>query len=65
MAFGKEHNDFFKCRDEDTAQSLKDEGNKKFKLGFFNDAAVLYTEALKFVPHSLEVSKAREDGSRW
>ncbi|XP_020608270.1 uncharacterized protein LOC110046895 [Orbicella faveolata] len=65
IAFGKERLDFFQCRNEDTAQNLKDEGNKKFKLGLFNDAARLYTIALKFVPHCLEVSKARKDGSRW
>jgi len=65
IAFGKERLDFFRDRDEDRAQSLKDEGNKNFKLGFFNDAARLYTKALKHVPHSLELSKARNDGSRW
>ncbi|XP_078373352.1 uncharacterized protein LOC144656965 [Oculina patagonica] len=65
IAFGKERYDFFECRNEENAQILKDKGNQKFKLGLFEDAVRLYTEALNCMPHSLEASKAGKDGIRW
>lgn len=65
MAFAKERVDFFARLDEERSQTLKDKGNTKFKLGLFNDAARLYTEALNCVPYSLEAGKAGKDGTRW
>ena len=49
---------------EENAQVLKDKGNKKFKLGLFDEAVQLYTEALNCVPPGTEASKAGKDG-RW
>ena len=66
VAFGsKQRIEFFSRLDEDQAQSLKDQGNKKFKQGLFDEAVKLYTEALNCVPYCLEVNNARKDGSRW
>ena len=64
VAFGKEQIEFFSRMDEERAQNLKDKGNKKFKLGMFNEAARLYTEALNCLPQGTDVSKAGKDG-RW
>ena len=64
MAFGKERFEFFTRMDEENAQILKDKGNKKFKLGLFNEAVRLYTEALNCVPLGTEAGKAGKDG-RW
>ena len=58
MVFGKERFEFFSRMDEERAQNLKDKGNKKFKLGMFNEAARLYTEALNCLPQGTDVSKA-------
>lgn len=65
VAFGKERLEFFSRLNEDQAQILKDQGNKNFKLGLFDEAVKLYTEALNLVPYCLEVNNARKDGSRW
>ena len=65
VAFEKRRQEYFANQDEDTAQKLKDKGNKHFKLGLFAEAARLYTEALSYVPHALEASKAAKDGCRW
>jgi len=58
VVFGKERFEFFSRMDEERAQNLKDKGNKKFKLGMFNEAARLYTEALNCLPQGTDVSKA-------
>jgi len=50
VVFGKERFEFFSRMDEERAQNLKDKGNKKLKLGMFNEAARLYTEALNCLP---------------
>lgn len=47
---------------EESAQILKDKGNKKFKLGHYDEAVTLYTEALKCVPQG--TSKPGKDG-KW
>jgi len=62
VAFGKERFEFFSRMDEERAQNLRDKGNKKFKLGMFNEAAQLYTEALNCIPQGTDVSKAGKDG---
>ena len=64
VALGKERFEFFSRMDKERAQNLKDKGNKKFKLGMFNEAARLYTEALNCLPQGTDVSKAGKDG-RW
>ena len=64
MAFGKERYDFFTRMNEESAQMLKDKGNKKFKLGLYDEAARLYTEAINCVPQGTDASKTGKYG-RW
>lgn len=64
MAFGKERYEFFTRMNEENAQILKDKGNEKFKLGIYDEAARLYTEAINCVPQGTDASKAGKLG-RW
>ncbi|XP_068700607.1 uncharacterized protein [Montipora capricornis] len=64
VAFGIQRFNFFTRMDEQVAQVLKDKGNKKFKLGLYDEAVQLYTDAINCVPQGTEVSEAGE-GDRW
>ena len=47
------------------ARIFKDAGNEKFKMGEYEEAAKLYTEALDYAPPSLESANGDKKGHKW